>query len=416
MSLPYFLARRLSLRSSSGGSQTGIVIAVTGISLAIVVMLISIAVMLGFKHEVRQKIMGFDAQVTVSPLESNGQQSTPLLDSDSLAAAVTSLPPEATATMSIRQPAIIKTPQNFSGAVIKGMDTGFDWKFIRDNLVEGVVPDYQADSTLYHVVISHAIASDLNLALGDKFDAYFLGNNTSYRTRRLKIAGIYDTHFSEYDKHFIFSTLPMLQQLGNLKEGQGTVLEISGLSSDEQIDLVQSLLVEKLSDELYSGKTSKIYSVSNIHESAAMYYNWLALLDTNVVVILVLMALLGMLTLVSSLFILVLRRVTMIGILKALGATDRQIRTTFVILTFKILLSGLIIGNAVGLAVIAAQQQFKLLPLNPDAYYLDHVPVMLDLPSVLLLNTAVTALSFLILILPSAIITTIPPSKAICYE
>jgi len=389
---------------------------VTGISLAIVVMLISIAVMLGFKHEVRQKIMGFDAQVTVSPLESNGQQSTPLLDSDSLAAAVTSLPPEATATMSIRQPAIIKTPQNFSGAVIKGMDTGFDWKFIRDNLVEGVVPDYQADSTLYHVVISHTIASDLNLALGDKFDAYFLGNNTSYRTRRLKIAGIYDTHFSEYDKHFIFSTLPMLQQLGNLKEGQGTVLEISGLSSDEQIDLVQSLLVEKLSDELYSGKTSKIYSVSNIHESAAMYFNWLALLDTNVVVILVLMALLGMLTLVSSLFILVLRRVTMIGILKALGATDRQIRTTFVILTFKILLSGLIIGNAVGLAVIAAQQHFKLLPLNPDAYYLDHVPVMLDLPSVLLLNTAVTAVSFLILILPSAIITTIPPSKAICYE
>ncbi len=416
MSLPFFLARRLSLRSSSGRSQTGIVIAVTGISLAIVVMLISIAVMLGFKHEVRQKIMGFDAQVTVSPLESSAQQSTPLLDADSLAPAVKSLPIEATVTMTIRQPAIIKTPQNFSGAVIKGMDTGFDWKFIRENLVEGVVPDYQADSTLYHVVISRAIASDLNLALGDKFDAYFLGNNASYRTRRLKIAGIYDTHFSEYDKHFIFSTLPMLSQLGNLKEGQGTVLEISGLNSDEQIDCVQNLLVEKLSEELYSGKTSKIYSVGNIHESAALYFNWLALLDTNVAVILVLMALLGMLTLVSSLFIIVLRRVTMIGILKALGATDRQIRTTFVILTFKILLSGLIIGNAIGLAVIAAQQHFKLLPLNPDAYYLDHVPVMLDIPSILLLNATVTALSFIILILPSAIITTIPPSKAICYE
>ncbi len=416
MSLPYFLAKRLSVSSPSGRSRTGIAIAVTGIALSVVVMLASIAVMMGFKREVRQKIIGFDAQITLSPLESGKRQNAPLIDMDSIKGALSLLPDNASATLTIRQPAIIKTPTNFSGAVIKGMDKDFDWEFICENLVEGVIPDYAADSTLYHLVISRAIASGLELKLGDKVDAYFLGNNASYRTRRLKIAGIYDTHFSEYDKHFIFSTIGMLQQLGNLKENQGTVVEISGLATDEDIDRTQGELIEKLSEELYSGKTEKIYSVGNIHESAAMYFNWLALLDTNVVVILVLMALLGMLTLVSSLFILVLRRVTMIGILKALGATDRQIRMTFVILTFKILLAGLAIGNVIGLSLIALQEHFQLLPLNPEAYYLDHVPVMVSMPSVLLLNGAVILLAFLTLLLPSAIITTIPPSRVINYE
>lgn len=416
MSLPYFLAKRLSVSSPSGRSRTGIAIAVTGIALSVVVMLASIAVMMGFKREVRQKIIGFDAQITLSPLESGKRQNAPLIDMDSIKGALSLLPDNASATLTIRQPAIIKTPTNFSGAVIKGMDKDFDWEFIREHLVEGVIPDYAADSTFYHLVISRAIASGLELKLGDKVDAYFLGNNASYRTRRLKIAGIYDTHFSEYDKHFVFSTIGMLQQLGNLKENQGTVVEISGLATDEDIDRTQSELIEKLSEELYSGKTEKIYSVGNIHESAAMYFNWLALLDTNVVVILVLMALLGMLTLVSSLFILVLRRVTMIGILKALGATDRQIRMTFVILTFKILLAGLAIGNVIGLSLIALQEHFQLLPLNPEAYYLDHVPVMVSMPSVLLLNGAVILLAFLTLLLPSAIITTIPPSRVINYE
>ncbi|MDE6859158.1 MAG: FtsX-like permease family protein [Duncaniella sp.] len=416
MSLPYFLAKRISLSSPSGESRSGIVIAVTGIALSMIVMLVSIAVMMGFKHEVRQKIIGFDAQLTVSPLESKDRQAIPLIEIDSVKTAVGALPDYASATLTIRQPAIIKTPLNFAGAVIKGMDKDFDWKFIRENLVDGVVPDYKSDSTLYHIVISHAIASSLELELGDKVDAYFLGNNASYRTRRLKIAGIYDTHFSEYDKHFIFSNLEMLQQLGNLSEKQGTVLEISGLNDDEEIERTRGILVEKLYEELYSGRTERLYSVGSIHESAAMYFNWLALLDTNVVVILVLMALLGMLTLVSSLFILVLRRVTMIGILKALGATDRQIRTSFVILTFRILLGGLLAGNAIGLALIALQEHLKVLPLNPEAYYLDHVPVMINIPSVLILNAAVILLAFLTLLLPSAIITTIPPSRAINYD
>lgn len=416
MSFPFFLASRLSLKPVGGKSRTGIVIAVTGIALSMVIMLVSIAVLMGFRHEVRQKFTGFDSQITISRLLSSTDREVPTVDIDSIANALNSLPSGTAVTLTIRQPAIIKTTDNFTGAVIKGMDRKHDWKFVRENIIEGSIPDYEADSTRYHIIISNAIASALNLKLHDKVDAYFLGENSSYRTRRLKIAAIYDTHFIEYDKHYIFSTLPMLQQLGNLPETQGTVVEITGLSSDKEIDSTERLLTEQLTEALYKGQTGRLYSVGNIHDSAAIYFNWLALLDTNVVVILTLMAMLGALTLVSSLFMLILRRVTMIGILKALGATDRHIRTTFVLLTLRILAFGLVIGNVIGISLIAIQEITHILPLNPNAYYLNHVPVLISIPSILLLNGAVVILAFLILILPSAIITTIPPSRAISYE
>lgn len=416
MSFPYFLASRLSLKSSGGKSRTGIIIAVTGIALSVVIMLVSIAVLMGFRHEVRQKFTGFDSQVTVTRLVSSSDNEVPIVDMDSISNVLSQLPDYAKVTLTIRQPSIIKTPENFTGAVIKGMARDHDWKFIKENLVEGSIPDYSADSTRYHIIISNAIASALDLKLNDKVDAYFLGENSSYRTRRLKIAAIYDTHFSEYDKHYIFSTIKMLQQLGSIPESQGTVLEITGLKSDKEIDRTQNFLIENLTESLYRGETSRLYSVSNIHDTAAIYFNWLALLDTNVVVILTLMALLGALTLISSLFMLILRRVTMIGILKALGATDRQIRTSFVLLTLRILIAGLIIGNLIGIAIIIIQGTTHILPLNPDAYYLNHVPVLLNLSTILILNASVIALSFLILILPSAIITTIPPSRVITYE
>lgn len=416
MSFPFFLAHRLSINTSGSKSGTGINVAIIGIALSVVVMLVSIAVLMGFQKEVRNKFTGFDSQVTISRIVSSSSQEVPIVDIDSISSILSTLPDYASYTLTIRQPSIIKTPENFTGVVIKGMSPTHDWKFVRDNLVEGVIPDYMADSTLYQIVISDAIASSLNLSLGDKVDAYFLGEYSSYRTRRMKIAGIYNTHFNEYDKHFIFSSIGMLQQLGGISDTQGTVVEISGLKSDKEIDQFSSSLSSELIESLYRGNTQRLYSVGNVHESAAIYFNWLALLDTNVVVILSLMAMLGALTLISSLFILILKRVQMIGILKALGATNTQIRLSFVILTFRVLLIGLIIGNIVALSLISIQYFTHILPLNPDAYYLDHVPVELSLLSLILLNLSVALFSFLILILPSSIISTISPSKAICYN
>lgn len=416
MSLAFFIANRLSLRSAAGRMQSGVVIAITGIALSVIVMLLTVAVMMGFQDEIRHKIMGFDAQLSIAVHSSDSNEGdTALVDVNRLAPMLNSLPKEVSTALTIRQPVILKTENDFSGAVVKGMSRDYDWKFVKENLVEGSIPDYQADSTIYHIIISRSLASDLSVSLGDKLDAYFLGQD-SYRTRRLKIAAIYDTHFSEYDDNYIFATLPMLSALAGISENLGTELEIYGLGSDSEISAYRALLSERLLEELYAGRTSTLYTVTDVHTSAALYFNWLALLDTNVVVILTLMAFLTCLTLVSSLYILILRRVNMIGILKALGATDGLIRCSFIYLTMRILAAGLLIGNLIGIGIIVVQNFTGLIPLNPEAYYLDHVPMHFSISAILLLNAGVAVIAALVLILPSAIITTIPPSKVIKYD
>ena len=415
MSLSFFIAKRLTLRSASGGMQTGIAIAVTGVALSVLVMLISIAVMFGFKDEIRHKIMGFDSQLSISVHPSDNTNGEKLVDMAEIADALSTLPPSASTALTIRQPVILKTATDFTGAVVKGMGRDYDWEFVKENLVEGVIPDYQADSTLYHIIISRNLLRNLDTKLGDKIDAYFLGDDT-YRMRRLKIAGVYDTHFSEYDDSYIFATLPMLSALAGIGDGMGTQFEISGLGSDDEIAECGRQLSAHLTEKLYRGQIHTLYAVTDVHTSAALYFNWLALLDTNVVVILTLMALLTCLTLVSSLYMLILRRVNMIGILKSLGATDSMIRRTFIYLTMRILAAGLIIGNLLGLGVIILQDTLRIIPLDPEAYYLDHVPMQVSWAALLLLNASTIVVAALVLILPSAIITTIPPSKVINYD
>ena len=415
MSLAIFIANRLSLRSPSGEKcSRGIVIAVSGIALSVVVMLISIAVMMGFKEEIRQKIMGFDAQLSIS-VYSPDDSKVPLVDINDVRPVLEMLPEKATTVLAIRQPVILKTPADFTGAIVKGISRDYDWEFIRQNLIEGEIPDFKADSTLYHVIISRNLARDLSVGLGEKIDAFFLGGD-SYRTRRLKVAAIYDTHFSEYDDNYIFSTLPMLSALAGVGENLGTQIEIHGLGSDKEIAECAEQLSAGLLEKLYTGRTPTFYTVTDVHTSAALYFNWLALLDTNVIVILTLMSLLTCLTLVSSLYILILRRVNMIGILKALGAPDSLIRRSFVYLTMRILVAGLVIGNLIGVCVILVQDATGVIPLNPEAYYLDHVPMLLSVLALIVLNLSVIVVAALVLILPSAIITTIPPSKVIKYD
>lgn len=413
--LPVYLASRLPLRSRTRGGTTGVVVAVTGIALSVIVMLISISVMHGFRNEIRSKIIGFDSQITVAPRPTQYDTEAPTLTLAEMEDVISSLPDGATATLTARQPAIVKTPDNFSGVIVKGVDTGYDWSFIRSNLVEGTVPDFSADSTLYDIVLSRTLADNLGLSLGDKVDTYFLGNST-YRTRRLKIAGIYDTHFAEYDKNVVFATLPMIRRVGNIDPSRGALLEINGLGSDDDISFHAGQISAMLMDRIYTGDNDRSYIVVDIMESAALYFNWLALLDTNVAVILTLMAILASLTLVSSLFILVLRRVGTIGILKALGASNRLVRQTFVLLTLKLLAIGLAAGNAVALGLILIQKTTGIVPLDPEAYYLDHVPVEISWTSVAILNGATALIAFCVLLLPSAIIATIKPARVINYE
>lgn len=417
MKIELFLARRMRLGGrGKRASAPSMIIAVTGVSLAVIIMILSICIVLGFKHEIREKVMGFDSHITVYPMSGygDGADGSLINYSDTIRGIIATTLPDAHTSLTLDRPGILKTADDFKGIVLRGMSADGNWNFVKENLVEGALPDYANDSTANHVVISQAMASALGLKAGDKMHAYFFHDN-HVRARNLLISGIYNSHFSDYDNVYAFTSLSLTQGLSQALPHEGSRIEIR-LDDTRDIELRASDLQQALSAACYTGKLYHAYNVDNVNHSGMMYFNWIALLDTNVVVILILMALVSGFTLISSLFIIILERVNMIGILKALGATNAQVRRTFIYLAERIVLKGLLIGDIVGLAIVLLQRYARIIPLDPEAYYLNYVPVEINWWYMLLLNAGVIAVSMLMLILPSQLISSISPAKAIKYD
>ena len=416
MKFELYIARRLRLKNYNGSKQNSpsISIAVIGVALAIVIMMIAIVVVLGFKHEIRDKVMGFDAQITISNSDYTEKDKSYITFNDTLKSIINTTIPNGQISLSIKQPGILKTDKDFMGIVFKGMGTNYDWKFISDNLISGSIPNYNDENNQNKIIISKIISSSLKLKIGDKIYAYFFENN-KIRTRRFEIAAIYETHFGEYDKLFAFSSLNTLQRLNNIDSISGNSVEIRNLPISE-IENASYNLQDSLIQACYTNKLSSLHRVDTVYNTGALYFNWLDLLDTNVIVILILMSLVSGFTLISSMFIIILERVNMIGIMKSLGATNTQIRRIFIYLTERLVIKGILWGNAIALTIIFLQSKFKLIPLDPEAYYLNYVPTEINWSYILLLNIGVIILSGLILILPSHLISTISPAKTIKFE
>lgn len=416
MKSEFFIASRIQLKPESGKISTGVVIAVAGIALALTVMLLSIAVVTGFKEQIREKVMGFDSQITICPVYTDNNPEAVIDVTPQLLDIIASkLPDRARAYPVITRSAILKTDSDFMGLMVKGISPDNPADLINSSIVAGEMPDFAADSTRYHVAISSRTASRLGLIPGDKINAFFINDNGP-RARRLKIAAVFDTHFSDYDQAIMFASLEMLRHTSAFSPTDASAIEISGLSTDDEITAIRNALSSAIIMAHYSGKLSQPLTVTDIHSTAALYFNWLALLDTNVIVILIIMTLVASLTLISSLFIIVLERVNMIGILKAMGATDRMIRRVFIIVAERLVIAGLVIGNVASLCIIALQQWFHLIPLDPEAYYLDSVPVALSWWWVLAVNAGVIMVSLIVLIIPSRIVATIMPADSIKFE
>ena len=416
MKFELYIARRLRLKNYNGSKQNSpsISIAVIGVALAIVIMMIAIVVVLGFKHEIRDKVMGFDAQITISNSDYTEKDKSYITFNDTLKSIINTTIPNGQISLSIKQPGILKTDNDFMGIVFKGMGTNYDWKFISDNLISGSIPNYNDENNQNKIIISKIISSSLKLKIGDKIYAYFFENN-KIRTRRFEIAAIYETHFGEYDKLFAFSSLNTLQKLNNIDSITGNSIEIRNLPISE-IENASYNLQDSLIQACYTNKLSSLHRVDTVYNTGALYFNWLDLLDTNVIVILILMSLVSGFTLISSMFIIILERVNMIGIMKSLGATNTQIRRIFIYLTERLVIKGILWGNAIALTIIFLQSKFKLIPLDPEAYYLNYVPTEINWSYILLLNIGVIIISGLILILPSHLISTISPAKTIKFE
>lgn len=415
MSLSLWISNRL--RTSGGSSKAAVVIAVAGVALSLAVMEISLAVSLGFKDGIRAKLMGFDAEVTIeAPIgnEALGKSKYITVTStlDSVVSAV--LPKGAEKRLSLRQPGMLKTEDNFQGVVYVGQQPDADFTFERSCITEGEWPDYTLDTCVNDIVMSRTLATSLGLALGDKvFSTYIIDG--SVKLRRHRIAAIYTSNFGEYDKTIVYASLSGLQGVAGVDSLTGTRLDVRNIP-EADIEIVADRTQKALIGAAASRTLDEYYPVDNIRRSGALYFNWLSLLDTNVAVILAMMFVVAAFTLVSSLYILILDKVRMIGVLRALGASQRLIQRVFVGLGMRLLLVGMLLGNILGTCLLLVQKYTHVVPLDPDMYYLSYVPVEIPVVGFVLLNAVVLVAALLTTSIPARMASQTDPAQVIAHD
>lgn len=388
------------MRRGGTGAPAAVVIAVAGVALAMMVMLLTSAVVVGFKDGIRSKLMGFDAQVTVLPAaEADGRTGAVALTPQLRHVISEAAPEGAEVRLALRQPGILKTDTDFEGVIFIGQSPEAAYDFERANIKSGVWPDYRADSTANHIVISEATARALDLDVGDKVFATFIIDG-QMKLRRNTVAGLYRSDFGEYDRMVVYTSLASLQRVAGVDSLTGTRIDIRGIAPDD-IDAASSAVARRILDATARAEIPSYHPVTDIHHTGAVYFNWLDLLDTNVVVIYVLMLAVAGFTLVSSLFILILERLPMIGLLRAMGATRPLIRRIFVDLGLRLVGTGMIIGNALGIALMFVQKYTHFISLDPQMYYLGWVPIAIRPLDIILINIGVAVAAWAILIIPA---------------
>lgn len=409
-----WISRRLRL--GTDGTAAGTVIAVAGVALALAVMELTLGIVVGFKDEIKRKLMGFDAQISIeAPYDpyTRTQEST-LTPSPELMEIIAEAAPDAESRLVLRLPGILKTDSDFEGIVFIGQSPQGNFGFERGNIVEGQWPDYSSDSCRNDIVISRATASALGLGVGDKvYSTYII--DESVKMRRNTVAAIFQADFGEYDRTVAYASLAALQSIAGLGSDEGNRLDLRGLQQDD-IATTASKIESAMMSAMSTGRTDVYYPVQTIEQTGAIYFNWLALLDTNVAVIFCLMLCVASFTLVSSLFILVLDNVPAIGILRSVGASRSLIRSIFVDLGMRIVLRGMIIGNVLGLGLLLIQKYTHIVPLDPEAYYLNCVPVEIRPWGFIALNVGVAVASWLVLWIPARTASSVDPAKTINFE
>ena len=410
-----FVARRI-YRSKEGEkevSKPAVLIAMWGIAIGLAVMIVAVAVVIGFKHEVRDKVVGIGSDITITNFDAQKSYETvPVVAGDSLLDALRAMEGVKHVQRYSTKPGMIMTEDNFLGMVLKGVSQEYDWKFLREHLQEGEIPSFTDSASTNRTLVSRTIANKLNLKLGDKLYTYYISAE-NVRARRLEVVGIYQTNFSIYDDMFLLTDLYTVNRLNAWQADQasGIELEVADVSRLEETKEAISAEVDMLKDRY--GAT---YYTQTVEESNSQIFAWLDLLDMNVWVILILMTGVAGFTMISGLLIIILERTNMIGVLKALGADNLAIRKVFLSFSVFLIGRGMLWGNIIGLSFVFIQSQFHLLKLDPSIYYVDSVPVAFNLWWWVLLNVCSLLASVLMLVGPSYLIAHIHPAKSIRFE
>lgn len=415
MNFPLFLAKRIFAAQADKQkvSKPAIRIATAGVAIGLAVMIISVSVVLGFKHTVQNKVIGFGSHIQVANYLTHQTSGTyPIVLGDSICRVIKQTPGVNHVQIAATKQGVGKTDSDFLGLLFKGVGEDFDSTFIHQNMVEGSIPTFSSKQSGRKLLISKTQANKLHLKCGDAIFAYFI-DAEGVRMRKFTISGIYQTNLSQYDEAVCFTDIYTVRKLNGWDDDMATMAEITVDDFSHLQDIADNMAskVNKASDRMGNS-----YSCLNIKELSPQIFTWLELLDLNVWIILALMTAVAGVTMISGLLIIILERTTMIGLLKALGARNKTIRSTFLWFAAFIISRGLVIGNIIGIGILALQHFTGLIKLDPATYYVSEVPVEFSWLLFALINISTLAISIVVLVGPSYLISTIHPAKSMRYE
>lgn len=394
-------------------SGPAVKVATAAIALGMVVMIVSVAVGLGFKQQIRDKIVGFGTHIQITGLNLNSSFETPPLTRDTaLTLAVSEVAGVRSVQPYITKPGIIKTDDAFQGVALKGVDSSYDWTFLRSCLTSGEVVSTPDSAKGDGILMSKSLSTLLKLDVGSAVRMFFVQDG-KVRARRFTLCGIFDSHFEEFDKSMAFVDMRHLAQLNGWDETQISGYEVLLDDVDKMGDVAENLASLVVGRESADGEMLR---VRDIRDLQPQIFGWLDLLDQNILVILILVIAVAGLNMVSGLLILILEHTNAIGILKAIGATNGMLRRVFITMALRIVGIGLVAGDIIGLGLCALQSATGFAKLDPDNYYLDTVPILLRATDMLLLNVGVGAMCLLLMLGPSGLVASISPAKSIRFN
>lgn len=411
MNIEYFIAKRLiTARDFKSSISAPIIkIAISAIAIGIIMMIVSVATGIGLQKKIRDKVSAFNGQIIISNYDNNNSEVTlvPISKKQDFYPDFKSVPEVSHVQAIASKAGIIRTENAFEGIVFKGVGADYDWKNIQEYLVDGKLPDYS--KTLNEdVLISRFLADRLNLKVGDDFNTFFMKEEKGKlpNSRRFKIAGIFNSGFQDFDATYILGDIRHIQRINKWNSDQVGAFEVFIKDFND---------IKVVGDKIYE-KTASSLDTKTIKEKYSYIFDWLQLFDFNIIVILVVMILVATINMVVALLVLILERTQMIGILKALGANNWTVRKIFLYNAFYLIVRGLFWGNLIGVSLLLIQQHFGVVKLNPENYYVNQAPVYLNIGYIIMLNLLTVTVCFIVLLIPSYIITKISPVKAIRFD
>ena len=412
-----YIARRMKLDSGQQKGSPSLTVALVGIVLAVVVMILSIAIVMGFKGEISGKIMHLDAHLRVTNAALGIDENYATVNGREVREAIAEdgafSPRVESVSLIADKSAILKTDENFMGINFRGVDSGYDFRYLKSKLIEGDIPEVADTASSNQIIISKTVADRLLLHAGDKVHTYFIDNNI--KVRNLTVSGVFETDLEAFDNAYIVGGIGIIQGVNGWNGDTGTQVAIN-MKNTSDLDYDGYCLYSLMAESTVKRESKNLFIVTTTQQNNLPFFAWLQMLDMNVVIILTLMMVVAAFTLISAMLMIVLERIRVIGNFKALGATNGSIRRIFIYLTGKLIIKALIIGNIIGIGLCLLQKYCHIVRLDPSAYYMPYVPISLSIPALLALNLGIIAVSYLTLLGASHIISTIKPTATMRFE